>query len=49
MSQCLWWRHKSGNVTKTKKSRYLVDETLPSLQIKDIINYTSRATLKIVL
>ena len=48
MSQCLWWRQKSGNVTKTKKSRYLEDETLPSLQIKNI-NYTSRATLNIVL
>ena len=31
--------------TKTQKSRYLENETL-FLQIKKIINYTSRATLR---
>ena len=42
---------KSGDFTKTQKSRYLGNETLFFLQIKKFINYTSRATLwqKIVL
>ena len=33
------------NFRKTQKSRYLENETLFSLQIKKLINYTSRATL----
>ena len=42
---------KSADFKKTQKSRYLEKETLFFLQIKKIINYTSRATLlqKIVL
>ena len=36
---------KSEDFTKTQKYRYLENETLFSLQIKKIINYTSRATL----
>ena len=36
---------KSVDFTKTQKSRYLGNETLLFLQIKKIINYTSRATL----
>ena len=40
MSQIL----KSLDFTKAQKSRYLEDETF-FLQIKKIINYTSRATL----
>ena len=36
---------KSVDFTKTQKSRYLENETLFFLQIKRIINYTSRATL----
>ena len=32
--------------TKTQKSTYLEKETLFFLQIKKIINYTSRATLR---
>ena len=41
---------KSLDFTKTQKSRYLKNETF-LLQIKNFINYTSRATLlqKIVL
>ena len=34
----------SVDVTKTQKSRYLKNKTLFFLQIKKIINYTSRAT-----
>ena len=41
MSQIL----KFMDFTKTQKSRYLEDETLFFLQIKQFINYTSRATL----
>ena len=33
------------NFRKTLKSRYLENETLFFLQIKKLINYTSRATL----
>ena len=33
------------NFRKTQKSRYLENETLFFLQIKKLINYTSRATL----
>ena len=40
MSQIL----KSEDFKKTQKSRYLKNETLFFLQIKKIINYTSRAT-----
>ena len=36
---------KFVNFTKTLKSRYLKKETLFFLQIKKIINYTSKATL----
>ena len=36
---------KSVDITKTQKSRYLKSERLFFLQIKKIINYTSRATL----
>ena len=36
---------KSVDFTKTQKSRYLENETLFFLQIKKIINYTSRANL----
>ena len=36
---------KSVYFTKTQKSRYPEDETLFFLQIKKIINYTSRANL----
>ena len=36
---------KSVDFTKTQKSRYLENKTLFFLQIKKIINYTSRATL----
>ena len=36
---------KSMDFTKTQKSRYLENETSFFLQIKKIINYTSRATL----
>ena len=35
----------SVDFTKTQKSRYLENETLFFLQIKKLINYTSRATL----
>ena len=35
----------SVDFTKTQKSRYLKNETIFSLQIKKLINYTSRATL----
>ena len=35
---------KSGDFTKTQKSRYLENETLFFFQIKKLINYTSRAT-----
>ena len=35
---------KFVDFTKTQKSRYLEDETF-FLQIKEFINYTSRATL----
>ena len=35
---------KSVDFTKTQKSRYLENETLFFLQLKKIINYTSRAT-----
>ena len=47
MSQIL----KSVDFTKTQKYRYLKNETLFFLQIKNFINYTLRATLlqKIVL
>ena len=42
---------KSVDFPKTQKSRYLENKTLFDLQIKEFINYTSRATLwqKIVL
>ena len=42
---------KFVDFTKTQKSKYLKNETLFSLQIKNFTNYTSRATLmqKIVL
>ena len=36
---------KSGDFTKTQKSRYLENETLFFLEIKKLINYISRATL----
>ena len=36
---------KSEDFTKTQKYRYLENEALFFLQIKKIINYTSRATL----
>ena len=36
---------KSVDFTKTQKSRYVKNKTLFVLQIKQIINYTSRATL----
>ena len=36
---------KSVDFTKTQKSKYLETETLFFLQIKKVINYTSRATL----
>ena len=36
---------KSAGFTKTQKARYLENETLFFLQIKQLINYTSRATL----
>ena len=36
---------KSVDFTKPQKSGYLENETLFFLQIKKIINYTSRATL----
>ena len=36
---------KSVDFTKAQKSRYLDNETLFLLQIKNFINYTSRATL----
>ena len=36
---------KSGDFTKTQKSRCLENETLFFLQIKKLINYISRATL----
>ena len=36
---------KSANFTKTKKSRYLENETF-FLQIKKLINYTPRAKNK---
>ena len=36
---------KSVDFTKTRKSKNLENETLFFLQIKKIINYTSRATL----
>ena len=47
MSQIL----KSVDFTKTQKYRYLKNETLFFLQIKNFINYTLRASLlqKIVL
>ena len=35
---------KFADFTKTKKSRYLENETLFFLQIKKFINYKSRAT-----
>ena len=35
---------KSMDFTRTQKSRYLENETLFFLQLKKIINYTSRAT-----
>ena len=35
---------KSVDFTKTQKSTYLENETLFFLQLKKIINYTSRAT-----
>ena len=35
---------KSVDFTKTQKSRYLENETLFFLQLKKIIDYTSRAT-----
>ena len=42
---------KSLDFTKTRKSRYIENETLFFLQVKKFINYTLRATLlqKIVL
>ena len=42
---------KSMNFTKAQKSRYLENETIFFLQIKEFINYTLRVTLwqKIVL
>ena len=40
MSQIL----KSGDFTKTQKSRYLKKETLFLLQIKELINCASKAT-----
>ena len=36
---------KSLNFIKTRKSRYLQNETLFFLQMKKLINYTSRASL----
>ena len=36
---------KSVDFTKTQKSRYLENETLFFLQIKQWINYTSKITL----
>ena len=36
---------KSADFTKTQKSRYLENETLLFLQMKNITNYPSRATL----
>ena len=36
---------KSVDFRKTQKSRYLEKETLFLIEIKKIINYTSRATL----
>ena len=36
---------KSVDFTKTQKSRYLENKTRFFLQIKKIINYTSKATL----
>ena len=36
---------KSVDFIKTKKSRYLENETLFLLQIQKLINYTLRATL----
>ena len=48
MTSQIW---KFVDLTKTQKSRYLENETLFYLQIKKIINCTSRAALlqKIVL
>ena len=37
---------KFVDFTKTQKSRYLENKTLVFLQIKKLINYTSRATLR---
>ena len=37
---------KFVDFTKTQKSRYLENETLVFLQIKKLINCTSRATLR---
>ena len=61
MQQFLWWNFEilnekkneileSVDFTKTKESIYLENETF-YLQLKKIINYTSRATLlqKIIL
>ena len=36
---------KSVDFTKTQRCRYLENETLFFLQIKNLINYTLRATL----
>ena len=36
---------KSVDFTKTQKSRYLENEALFFLQVKKLVNYTSRATL----
>ena len=36
---------KFVDFTKTQESRYLENETLFFLQMKKLINYTSRATL----
>ena len=36
---------KSGDFTKTQKSKYLEKETLFCLQMKKFINYISRAAL----
>ena len=36
---------KSVDFTKTQKFRYLENETLIFLKMKELINYTSRATL----
>ena len=37
---------RSADFTKSQKPRYLENETLFSLQIKKLINYTSKATLR---